>query len=250
MNERVLHALDLGVLGDWEGAKRSLDQLDDPLVPRLITLMTEQQRREKERADAQVLARHELGNALSIAQAYVEAIIDGLLEPTPERLTEVRHALQTCGSLLDDLHRQYKTTRDSYTRSETFDICKVVSAQVELISGIAHSKNVHVSFDRAGPDEAYCKAYRGDPERIGHAVRHVLLSSVRYTPPGGAISVDSVQPSGDILLTVHHEYSNGSNLGFSLVSKLLETVGGHARVTGQNADGATLTISLPAVTAS
>jgi len=250
MHERVLHALDLGMLGDWEGAKRSLDELDDPLVPRLITLMTEQQRREKERADAQVLARHELGNALSIAQAYVEAILDGLLEATPERLNEVRQALQTCGALLDDLHHQYKLMRENYTRAEIFDICNLVSAQVELISGIAQSKNVRVSFDRVGPEDAYCKAYRGDPERIGHAVRHVLLSSVRYTPPGGAISVDSVQQSGDILLTVHHALSNGSNLGFSLVSKLLETVGGHARVTGEHGDGATLTISLPAVTTS
>lgn len=250
MRERVLHALDLGMLGDWEGAKRSLDDLDDPLVPRLITLMTEQQRREKERADAQVIARHELGNALSIAQAYVEAILDGLLEPTQERLAEIRHALQTCGTLLDDLHRQYKQSREKYTRAEIFDICNLISTQVELISGIAESKNVRVSFDRIGPEEAFCKTYRGDPERIGHAVRHVLLSSVRYTPPGGAISVDSVQPSGDILLTVHHAHSNGSNLGFSLVSKLLETVGGHARVTGEHEDGATLTISLPAVTMS
>ena len=64
MHERLLHALDLGMFGDWETAKRTLENLDDPLVPRLISLMTQQQRCERDRCEAQALARHELGNAL------------------------------------------------------------------------------------------------------------------------------------------------------------------------------------------
>src|SRR5690348_12571812 len=63
VRERVLHALDLGMLGDWDGAKRSLENLDDPIVPRLTALLTDQQRRERERAEVQAVARHELGNA-------------------------------------------------------------------------------------------------------------------------------------------------------------------------------------------
>jgi len=98
MQERVLHALDLGMLGDWEGAKRSLEQFDDPLVSRLLALITDQQRLEKERAETLAVARHELGNALSIAQANVEAMLDGLLEATPDRLAGIRDALQSCGA--------------------------------------------------------------------------------------------------------------------------------------------------------
>jgi two-component system sensor histidine kinase BaeS len=245
MRERVLHALDLGMLGDWEGAKRSLEDLDDPLVPRLVTLMTEQQRREKERADAQSIARHELGNALSIAQANVEAMVDGVLEPTTDRLAGIREALHTCGLLLDDLKR-YRRSRENYARSEIFNICDLIYSQVQLVSGIAESKNVRVAFERPQKDPDWCKNYRGDPDRIAHAVRHVLLSSVRYTPPGGTISIDSVQPGGDILLSVRHSGSNADAVGFSVVSKLLEAVGG-ARVVDERADGATLAISLPAV---
>ena len=77
------------MLGDWDGAKRTLEDIDNPIVPRLMTLMTEQHKRERDRCNAQAIARHELGNALSIAQANVEGMMDGILEMTPDRLSDV-----------------------------------------------------------------------------------------------------------------------------------------------------------------
>jgi signal transduction histidine kinase len=252
VRQRVLHALDLGMLGDWEGAKRSLEHLEDPIVPRLMSLMTEQQRREKERSEAQAVARHELGNAISIAQANIEAMVDGVLEPTAERLASIRDALQSSGVLLDDLKRQYRRPGDTHMRIETFDICNLISSQVDLISSIAEAKNVHVSYKRmcAEPPGA-CTAYRGDPDRIAHAVRHVLLSAVRYTPPGGEIAVECVRPNAEILLSVNSSHEDRAkeqlNVGFSLLSKLLEAVGGQARVVNEGAKSASFLVALPAV---
>ena len=47
--------------------------------------------------------RHDLGNALSIAQANLEAIIDGILDPTPDRLGTIRDSLAAAGDRLKDL---------------------------------------------------------------------------------------------------------------------------------------------------
>lgn len=44
--------------------------------------------------------RHELGNLLAIALANVEAMIDGLAEPTPSRLESVADALRRASVLL------------------------------------------------------------------------------------------------------------------------------------------------------
>lgn len=252
VRQRVLHALDLGMLGDWEGAKRSLEHLEDPIVPRLMSLMTEQQRREKERSEAQAVARHELGNAISIAQANIEAMVDGVLEPTAERLAAIRDALQSSGVLLNDMKRQYRRPGDTRMRIESFDICNLVSTQVGLVSSIAEAKNVHVSYDRlCAEPAAACTSYRGDPDRIAHAIRHVLLSAVRYTPPGGEIAIECVRPNAEILLSVNGSHENGvqeqHDVGFSLLSKLLEAVGGQARVVNQGAKSATFVIALPAV---
>ena len=44
--------------------------------------------------------RHELGNLLSIALANVEAMLDGIAPPTPERLESVADALRRACKLL------------------------------------------------------------------------------------------------------------------------------------------------------
>lgn len=234
MRERVLHALDLGMLGDWDGAKRSLDNLDDPIVPRLFSLMTEQQQRERDRAQAQTLARHELGNALSIAQANVEAMLDGILETTPDRLAGIRDALQTCGSLLDDLKKHYRTPPEPGEGASSFDLPHLVAAQIALVSSIAESKNVQLAL-AAGNEEPVCGPYHGDPERIAQILRNVLLSAVRFTPPGGAIEIDSIGAGGEIQFSVRHSRNgNRDSLGFSVASKLLEALGDEARLISES----------------
>jgi len=44
--------------------------------------------------------RHELGNLVAVALANVEAMIDGLVEPTPERLEALADALRRARILL------------------------------------------------------------------------------------------------------------------------------------------------------
>jgi signal transduction histidine kinase len=243
VRERLLHALDLGMLGDWEAAKRSLEDLDDPMVPRLMSLMTQQQRYERDRSEAQTLARHELGNALSIAQANIEAMIDGVLEPSTERLYGIRNALQTCGALLDDLKKNYPARRETDRRVDTFSICDLIEAQVRLIAAVANSKNVRVWYGHEAHD-AHCAEYHGDPDQIGHIVRNTLLSAVRYTPPGGSIAIDYLAPEGEIQLSVQHSQDG---LGFPQASKLLEALGANARQTGESHAGNTFVLKLPAL---
>lgn len=247
MEKRLLHALDLGALGDWESAKRSLEGVEDDMVPRLLSLMTEQQRREKERAQRLAIVRHELGNALSIAQANVEAMVDGVLEPTPERLNDIRDALQNCGALLFD-ERRTSPPAVVDLRTDAFNICELISTQAQLVSPIAESKNVRVGSAVCPSDDGSC-TYQGDQHRIAQAIRHVLLSAVRFTPPGGSISIGCVHPNDEILLTVHNAAvsERAESAGLAAFSRLLQTVGGHARIINDDADSATFFISLPSV---
>lgn len=248
VRERVLHALDLGMLGDWDGAKRSLENLDDPIVPRLAALLTDQQRRERERAEVQAVARHELGNAISIAQANMEALVDGVLEPTPERLAGIRDAMITCGTLLEDLKKQYRAPRSNRVRVALFDLCELISAQVALVASIAESKKVYVRQHPCGSQAQARTQYRGDPDRVALIVRDVMLGAVRYTPPGGAIEVGCASPSGELELSVSTQTERGGEtLGFSVVSKLLDALGGRARILDQNPSSTTFVLHLPAI---
>jgi len=54
-----------------------------------------------ERRDAEL--RHEIGNALSIAQANLEGMLDGIVEPSLERLEGIRDAIATASERLKEL---------------------------------------------------------------------------------------------------------------------------------------------------
>jgi signal transduction histidine kinase len=250
MRARVLHALDLGMLGDWDGAKRSLENLDDPIVPRLTALLTDQQRRERERAEVQAVVRHELGNAISIAQANMEALVDGVLEPTPERLAGIRDAMITCGALLEELKKQSRPIRESHVRIATFNLCELISSQVELLSGIAETKNVRVQYEpcERHSDRGGCADYRGDPDRVALIVRDVLLGAVRYTPPGGSIEIGRVRALGEIELSIFTgSATKGDTGGFSLASKLLEALDGQATILAEDSHNTSFLLRLPAI---
>lgn len=246
MNERVLHALDLGMLGDWDGAKRSLEDVDDPIVPRLTALLTDQQRRERERAEVQAIARHELGNAISIAQANMEALVDGVLEPTPERLAAIRDAMITCGHLLQDLKKQSRPARDNAIHIAIFDLCDLIASQVGLVGPIAQAKNVAIEYEPCRRGPGAIRHFRGDPDRVALIMRDVLLGAIRYTPPGGRVEVSCARPNGEVELSISTGHTrNGETLGFSLASKLLEVVGSQAAIHADHPHHTTFALHLP-----
>ena len=92
MREEISVALDLCMSKDWERARLKLQGVDDPFAGSLASLIAQQQK-----------ARHELGNALSIAQVILEAMLDGVLEITPERLRALLDSLRTAGDVARSL---------------------------------------------------------------------------------------------------------------------------------------------------
>lgn len=248
MQKRLLHALDLAALGDWESAKRSLQDVDDPMVPRLLSLMTEQQRREKERAQRMQVVRHELGNALSIAQVNVEAMVDGLLEPTADRLAGIQKALHHCASFFAEGPRYSSPAIPDDANANAFNICELITTQVHFLTPVAAAKNVTITSAACAAGGESCM-YRGDQHRTAQAIREVLLSAVRFTPPGGGITIGCVHPHDEILLTVHDASVSArtGSAGLAAFSRLLQAVGGHARIINDDPDSATFFISLPSV---
>jgi len=57
-----------------------------------------------ERARSEIL--HDVGNAIAIARANVEAMLDGVMDVTPERLKNVADALRDAGEKLAEAHQK------------------------------------------------------------------------------------------------------------------------------------------------
>jgi hypothetical protein len=175
MDDAIIHALDLCALGDLAGAKSALAQAEGPTAERLALLITQLQENQTDREHAQKTGRHELGNALSIAQANLEAMVDGVLETTPARLRDLRDSLRTAGALLVDLKAAPLARPESARTPQRIDITELLATQIGAVRGAADSKNVSL--------------VEGDPQTLAREFRDALWEAVRRKPPGSKVEI-------------------------------------------------------------
>jgi hypothetical protein len=86
LNDSLRHAIDRIAVQDWTGANEALKSL---------------RVRDDERAKAATEVRHEIANAVAIVQANLEGMLDGVLEPTQERLEALHQALTGIMKMLE-----------------------------------------------------------------------------------------------------------------------------------------------------
>ena len=266
---QLLHAVDMLVAHDWEQAKLALETLDDPIAGRLHLLVGECERREREEKRHAAFLRHEIGNALSIAMATVEGMVDGVLPFETERLHVVDGALHDVAAMLERWRKGVTETELPSGCDETFNICALIGAQYAGITGLAQAKGVRVAYYPCGKAHDACRNFHGDPVAVAQILRNVLINAVRYTPPGGNVELACELPEGELVVTIRdsgpgiapadaaHIFEEGyrasetpgEGLGLAVVDNLLRSFGGRARVVETSAAGTTFLIALPAVPA-
>lgn len=99
---RIAQSLDLAAARKWDEARHAVEGVEDPIAAQLLTLFEELRRCDAEQKRSHAAVRHELGNLLTIAQANVEGMIDGMVEPTAQRLDNVRKALAAAALLVSE----------------------------------------------------------------------------------------------------------------------------------------------------
>jgi signal transduction histidine kinase len=267
--QRILHAVDLASVQEYDRAKALLETLDDPLGNRLFLLIAALEQRFRARTERQAELRHEIGNALGVVQANVEGMLDGVLEPAHDRLRGVHDALKTAIGLLEEWKAERAPAAPKINVClDTFNVCETIVAQASMISGMAVAKNVRVVYDPCARHYAACEFFRGDSDRIGQLLRNVLINAVRYTPPGGTVEIDCGRPGGELTLRISdtgpgipredlpHVFERGfrgknveeegSGTGLAVASDIAEAIGGDIRIESQHEHGATFVIQIPA----
>jgi len=78
-------------------------EIDESLARQMQAAFEALQLRERERASAMSKARHDIGNALAIAQASLEAMLDGVAPITDARLNRLQQILSTVSASVNAL---------------------------------------------------------------------------------------------------------------------------------------------------
>jgi len=212
---------------------------------------------------------HEIRNHLAVAIANVEAFRDGVLEPSPKRLSAVLQALHEVEILLRELTPGQSAPFAAPTaHPQRINVCDVITNEVLACEATAAEHGITFRVQQCTAHDPACRNFAGDPVRVGEIVNNVVSNAIRYTPRGGRIDVDCRPSAGTLALTVtdggpgvrSDELSkifeagfrgaasvgtSGSGVGLTLVKQFVEEHGGTVEVENVADRGARFTVRLP-----
>ncbi|HEY8799298.1 MAG TPA: ATP-binding protein [Candidatus Limnocylindrales bacterium] len=221
---------------------------------------------ERMRRDFIANAAHELRTPLTNLQGYLEALRDGVIvadRSTYESLWDEAERLVRLSRSLDALAEGDSAAGAPALQS--LDLAAAIRSAVDL---------VQPSIERAGltlaVDVPASLPARANQDHLAQVLANLLSNAVRYTPPGGSVSVRAERRPGDLLVSVantseaipaddlDHVFERfyrveksrdrargGAGIGLAIVKQLVEAGGG--RVGAESTDGQTrFWFSLPA----
>jgi signal transduction histidine kinase/DNA-binding response OmpR family regulator len=218
---------------------------------------------------------HELRTPLNGILILTEVLIEQIRGPLNERQLDSLHTIQASGhhllSLINDILDLSKIEAGKLElKFEPVIINDICRSSLQFVKELAHRKQLRLTFSNDNLEAQI----QSDPRRLKQILINLLSNAVKFTPNGGQVSLKLfadeaeniirfvVQDTGigipaadmpqlfkpftqlDSGLTREHE---GTGLGLTLVSRLVELHGGSIEVesAGIPGEGSSFTVSLP-----
>ena len=226
------------------------------------------QRAERQRLNLMADVAHELRTPLSNIQGYVEAMKDGVIDPSDETLESVHQQVLQLNHLVEDV--KLLSLLDAGALRLNFEkaaVGDVLNRSVRGFMAKARSKEIRLTteIDQDTP------SVRMDTARILQVVDNLLENAVRHTPNGGEVCVRAgmltrsevlvaVDDTGegipdDVIETVFDRFrradpsrarmTGGAGLGLAIAKNLVEAHGGRIEVEKRLIGGTTLRFTIP-----
>lgn len=208
---------------------------------------------------------HELKTPLTNIQSHLEAMIDGIWEPTEDRLISVKEEAERLTSLVSDMQKLNKYDEASMKlKKDSINISDVVSFVIFQFSNLAKSKNICIKYERKNT-EVYC-----DKDKITQALINLLSNAIRYSDEGRYIFIREEIEENNIKISVEDEgigisekdlkyvferfyradksrtrTTGGTGIGLTIVKSIAASHGGEVMVESKLGKGSKFTILIP-----
>jgi signal transduction histidine kinase len=215
---------------------------------------------------------HELRTPLAAVKGYVDNLLDGVAGPLTEKprhyLGRVRDNADRLGRMVSDL---LDLTRIEAGKIElapqSLPVADLVSDALDGLRHIADERRVQVTVD-----VPVCPPVWADPDKVHQVLTNLLANAVKFSPPGGLVSVTVAdEGAGLVRFTVRDtgpgipsadrervfdkfyqvgrvggERPPGTGLGLTIARHLVELHGGRVWVEDAPGRGAAFVVLLPA----
>jgi histidine kinase len=127
---------------------------------------------------------HEMRTPLTVIDGYVEGMIDGVIEVTPETLGELGTETRRLRRLAEDFSSLSRAEERRFDlRAEPVDLADLVSGAAERLRPQTEEKDVTLTV------EVPPLPVVADPDRILQVVTNLVGNAIAATPSGGWIRV-------------------------------------------------------------
>lgn len=225
------------------------------------------QAQDQARRDLIADVAHELRTPLTLLEGNCEEILDGLAEPSVERVASLHDDVLRLRRIVEDL-AALAAADDAASqlqiRSAPVDLAAVAATAIDQLRAPADAKAHTLVTDlQAAPTE-------GDAVRLGQIVTNLVVNAIKFTPDHGTITIRTLEtPDASVRLEVidsgpgidsadlPHVFErfyrapsarpvSGSGIGLAVVDQLVHAHHGAVTAANHEPHGTTITVDLPA----
>lgn len=208
---------------------------------------------------------HELRTPIANVSSYLEAILEGVWEPTPERLRSCYDELDRISRLVSDLERLRQAENENLKLQKTeVDLLELAGNVVRNFETQTAEKNLHCTL------EGVHAVVVADRSRIQQVMTNLVSNAVKYSNENGNIHI-RIEDGGDMaVIAVEDEgigiaeeeqnliferfyrtdksrnrRTGGAGIGLTIVKTIVRAHGGGIKVKSEEGHGSSFVVSLP-----
>ena len=212
---------------------------------------------------------HELRTPLSVMRGNIEAMMDGLVQPNKDELSEVHDEVLRLGRMVEDLRTlSMADSGELQLAMEPLDAAALMKTVARRMAPLGKDRDISIGVQI--PDQTLI--IQGDEDRLQQALMNLIDNALRHTTAGGSVEVEAGRIDDRIFLAVTDEgpgipaeelpnlferfwrgdksrsrAGGGSGLGLSIVQQIVAIHGGEVGVESPPAGGSRFTILLPSL---
>ncbi|MBQ9420049.1 MAG: HAMP domain-containing histidine kinase [Synergistaceae bacterium] len=220
---------------------------------------------EKLRRRLMVDVAHELRTPLTVVMTQIEAVADGILEPTPERLAMCLGEMKRLGGLIENVEALTRLEGETLEiHTEPTDMKNFLEHVVESFKPVFEKAGINFSAELE--NNISCEI---DKNQFRHVIDNLLSNALRYTNKGGNVKTKLFSRGGKIFIEVSDSgigisekdlpniferfyradesrarVTGGSGVGLAIVKAAVEAHNGKITASSVKGEGSVFTIEL------
>lgn len=209
---------------------------------------------------------HELRSPVTVIRSHLEAIEDGVFEPTPEHIDPILDEVDRLTTLISEVSKLTKIESAGYSlHPVNFNASEMTESAVKVYE--PNFKNKGVELRRNIESDVMMMA---DGAKIRQVIENFLTNALRYTDAGGRVTVSLRSEGEDVILVVEDtgigiaekdlpriferfyrtdesrtRVSGGLGLGLAIVKSIVDVHGGTINAESKVGVGSRFTVRLP-----